>query len=380
MLFHCTKKLLDHLKLKSEPLAEKNEGNALFSWHANVIRLNRRQSVVLMNDKNQYVIVLYGMRAKDFSRIHAIIEQAIRAVWSEEGLKESVIDKYLAQAGEVQFTKTKNRSLVARLNKACEGAVFSEREIDEEAMIQPKTSMHASRMLVGRGKEGYIHPNEALYEDLKELTGQDEIFSVRAVEMHVQLMLETKEIWRRLIVPLNRTFPQLHHILQTAFGWEDYHLHEFYIFDEQETGEDMSINHPAFMEEGAKVVVNLVDNEEAFAYSDEIPMKLEKGIKLAEYLPAAKLLMYIYDLGDDWRHRIDVTRVIGNYPANHPVCLDGKGDTPPEDVGGEGGYLEFLEIMNDPEHPDHEQMKQWASSQLFFGFELGRINVMLKSK
>lgn len=378
MFIHGTKKVLDQVKVQPET-AEKWEGaNDLFSWHANVVKLSRRNSVVLMNDKTQYAIVLYGLRAKDFSKLHTVIPQAIRAVWREEGIKESVIDDYLTQAGEVQFAKTKNRSLVARLNQACKEAEIFEDEIDPEMQVQTALSKRASRMLVGQD-EDYIKPNETLYEHLQPFT-DEAIFSIRAVEMNVQLMLESKEIWRRLIVPLNRTFPQFHKILQTAFDWWDYHLHEFYIFDEQETGEHLSVNHPAFTEEGMKPVIQLVNNEEAFDYPDDIPMKMETGVRLSDYIPAAKSLVYVYDFGDDWRHKIDVHRVIEDYASYHPVCLDGKGDAPPEDVGGEGGYLDFLEIMDNPDHPDHTNMKQWARNQLHQGIDLEMINRILQNR
>ena len=34
-------------------------------------------------------------------------------------------------------------------------------------------------------------------------------------------------IWRRLEVPSDSTLEQLHHIIQTAFGWEDCHMWVF---------------------------------------------------------------------------------------------------------------------------------------------------------
>ncbi|QKY70191.1 plasmid pRiA4b ORF-3 family protein [Lentibacillus sp. CBA3610] len=379
MFIRCTKKMLDHLKVKPDSVTEQTEVSSSFSWHANVVRINRRQSVVLMHDKSQYVIILYGVRAKEFSRMNSLIEKAIRIVWREEGIKESVIDAYLARAGEVQFTKTKNRSLIARLNQACRSILFFEDELNGEQLIQPELSLRISRLLVGVEKGDYAEPNEMLYDDLKQLSGE-EIFSVRAVELNVRLMLEEKNVWRRLIVPLDRTFPQLHNILQTAIGWRDYHLHEFFVFDDHGTDDALSNNHPGLMADDTKAIVNLVDNEEAFDYPDEIPRKLETGIKLTDYLPEAKQLAYVYDLGDDWRHWIEVTDVIENYASNHPVCLDGEGDAPPEDVGGEGGYLEFLEIIDDPNHPEHDDMKQWARSQLYTSFNLKKVNHILKTR
>ena len=34
-------------------------------------------------------------------------------------------------------------------------------------------------------------------------------------------------VWRKVIVPANFTFLQFHSVIQTVFGWEDYHLFEF---------------------------------------------------------------------------------------------------------------------------------------------------------
>ena len=145
---------MDHVKVKPE--TKQGDDSDLFSWHANVIKLRRRNSVVLINDKTQYALVLYGLRAKDFSRLDALIPQAIQTVWRAEGIKESVIDDYLTRAGEVQFSKTKSRSLVAKLNQACKEVEFFEDDIDPEAQIQSTLSKKKSRLLVGRGKD-YIY-------------------------------------------------------------------------------------------------------------------------------------------------------------------------------------------------------------------------------
>lgn len=32
---------------------------------------------------------------------------------------------------------------------------------------------------------------------------------------------------------------------------------------------------------------------------------------------------------------------------------------PPEDVGGLGGYFEFLEAVTNPHHEEHESMIEW---------------------
>lgn len=377
MLIQCTKKLLDRMKVQPQPRIEENP---LFSWHANLITMNRRQTVILMNDQSKYVIVLYGLKGKDFSKINEWIRQAIRNVFREEGIWEKIIDDYLHQAGDVVFTKTKDRSSVAKLNRACGDVQFFEDLLDPDSVIQSNISFEVSRTLVGDGKNDYFQPNEKLYQDLHQWTGE-EIFSMKAVELKVTLMLDKYHVWRRLIVPLHRTFQQLHDIVQVAFSWQDYHLHEFYICDQTKPGKITSINHPSFTKEGYKPIVNLVCDEEAFAYPvDDVEMRMETGIKLSEYIPKSKVLRYNYDFGDNWRHRMDVLRVIDNYKLNHPVCLAGDGKAPPEDVGGEGGYEEFLRIIENPEDPDFVHMERWVIGQGFEEFDMERMNHMLKEK
>ena len=38
---------------------------------------------------------------------------------------------------------------------------------------------------------------------------------------------------------------------------------------------------------------------------------------------------------------------------------EGERACPPEDVGGVPGYARFLEALQDKEHDEHEQMREW---------------------
>jgi len=88
-------------------------------------------------------------------------------------------------------------------------------------------SIRVSRYLVGDGKNKYIRPNEEMYKDLESFTGKP-IFGCKAVEVKVTIDIERHNVWRRIIVPVTMAFSNLHKVLQAAFGWKDYHLHEFY--------------------------------------------------------------------------------------------------------------------------------------------------------
>ncbi|WP_048828031.1 plasmid pRiA4b ORF-3 family protein [Bacillus sp. B-jedd] len=370
MKIQCTKKLLEKLDVELAPV--EMEEDSLFSWHANLITVNRRNAVVVVNDKNRYAVILHGLKAKDFKKLGELAVLGIREAFRDAGIKEEVIEAYFSAAGERAFGKTKDRKLVARLNKACENVGYIEERYPLEGMFPADLTRWVNGLLAGDGKS-YIYPDQEMYQDLEEFSGGP-VFGTRAVQLKMTLALEEYRLWRRVIVPLNRTFPDLHEIIQAAFGWKDYHLHEFNLYDGP-APKDVSLR----FREKAKPFLNLVCSEEAFAYPvGDVEMKMETGIRLSDYLPASESLAYRYDFGDDWLHIIEVEEVIDEYDKPQPICVDGEGNTPPEDVGGEGGYAEFLRIVADRDDPEHEHLLEWGRMQGYKPFEIDGVNRRLK--
>ena len=375
MLIQCTKKLLDQLKIKP---AIGVEEEPLFSWHANLITINRRKVVVIVNDKNRYSIVLFGLKAKEFKDFDEYIIEAIKRTLQQECIKEDIIEEFISSSREVTYTKTKDRSMVAKMNDSCKVVHFYLDLLDESSIYQPELSQRLNRYMVRDGQSEYIYPNKEMYQELEILLGK-KIFCCTAGIIHVTLELEEYNIWRKLIVPINMSFFKLHQILQTVFSWKDYHLHEFYIYD-NEVKKESFIDYSLHYDVNIKPIINLVSSEEDLVYQDQYDydMKLEKGIKLSEYLPVK--IKYVYDYGDNWQHSIEVEEIIDNYDKNYPICLDGQENTPPEDVGGEGGFEDFLEIIPDKNHPEHEFMLEWAKEQGYQDFDIEEINKSLKRR
>ncbi|MGD6794170.1 DUF6933 domain-containing protein [Metabacillus indicus] len=166
MLIQCTKKLLDELKVTP---VEAKETDSLLSWHANAMKIGRHKFLVLVNDKNRYAIVLYGLKAKDKKNIDHLLRKAIYEVFQSEAINEEVINEYLSLLSHLTFAKTKNRTLVARLNKQCENVLFAEKFLEIDSIVQVEMSKWISSLLAGDGKGSYFHPNEAMYKDLLEL-------------------------------------------------------------------------------------------------------------------------------------------------------------------------------------------------------------------
>ena len=164
------------------------------------------------------------------------------------------------------------------MNKSCETIHFYHELLTGDSILQTEMSIQASRSLVGDGKNQYIRPNEEMYKDLEAFLGKS-IFSLKAVALTVTLDLERYRVNRRLVVPINRTFSQLHRIIQIAFGWKNHHLYEFYTYDVNMSEDELSINHPAFHKEGYKPIVHIESSKGAFEFEDEEQMKLASETK-----------------------------------------------------------------------------------------------------
>jgi len=87
------------------------------------------------------------------------------------------------------------------------------------------------------------------------------------------------------------------------------------------------------------------------------------SVKLIDYIKKYQKIIYIYDYGDGWLHQIEVENLNVDCHEDLPILLSGAGDSPPENVGGAGGFAEFLGIINNPKHEEYEKMKEWAEGQ-----------------
>ncbi len=160
--------------------------------------------------------------------------------------------------------------------------------------------------------------------------------SPSAYLLNVTLEEVRPPIWRRIRVDADLTLRELHHILQIALGWTDSHLHEFEIGGQR---------------------YGMPDPEEDVG---EPPLD-EQNYRLNELLQKGRHAEYVYDFGDDWRHKIVVE---GEKPAERGAlkaeCLGGARACPPEDCGGPHGYQELLEVLADSTNERHQELLEWV--------------------
>lgn len=176
------------------------------------------------------------------------------------------------------------------------------------------------------------------------------------LELHIELKTIHPRIWRLVVVPDTITLTRLHDVIQIAMGWTDTHLHEFDI-----GGRRYGIPDPEW------------------DFDDSVTS--EKRVRLLRALEGRKSLDYHYDFGDGWEHRITVKRIQPRgKPQRYAICLVGENACPPEDVGGPYGYADYLEAINDKNHPDHHEMIEWRGEDFDPAtFDLEETNEILKT-
>lgn len=151
-------------------------------------------------------------------------------------------------------------------------------------------------------------------------------------ELRVTLREIKPPVWRTVRVPASAPLSVVHDALQAAFGWKNCHLHEFRV---------------------GEIRFGMADVE------DEMLSVDERGAPLGAVARAGVKLTYLYDFGDDWEHDIVVERV-DSRGDDAILCTGGARSCPPEDCGGAPGYARMLEILADPSHEEHADMRTWA--------------------
>ena len=156
------------------------------------------------------------------------------------------------------------------------------------------------------------------------------------IVLRVTLRYVEPAVWREISVPDFFTLQQLHRVLQCAFAWMDYHLHEFQVRRERFVPRESELDG--------------VDTAQTTLAS----LGLKRGSKF----------VYSYDYGDGWEHDLEVVAMsqeaIDPRAIPMPRILDGQRAAPPEDSGGPPGYARLCDALMDPTHPEHAQAHDWV--------------------
>jgi hypothetical protein len=337
-----TKKLRD--RLKGAPAADAEESTtALGDWFANAL-FWRPQVALLVNSRTLLPVFM------ELAPAATLLERApaaIEAILRRHGVDETFLAAERRAMGEVRIAPTNDRRVVGVMNEfAFHGEwLFKEGQRDLEAL-----SLRMSSLIIGKLDEG--SPDRALAAAMggTELLATVIAFpgertapapspqgaaAANVFQLKVTLLDTKPPIWRRVLVDGGSTLDHLHEVIQAAFGWWNYHLHEF---------------------EVGRTRYGVPDPDEDWGE----PPRDERRTRLDAIAGGGSSFRYTYDFGDGWDHKIVVEKVLpADAAITVPACLDGRRACPPEDCGGTWGYRELLEILANPAHPEHHERREW---------------------
>lgn len=342
LVLRGTKKLRDRMK-GAAAVATDESTTALGDWFANAL-FWRPEVALLVNSRTLLPVFMeLAPAATLLDRAPAAIEAVLR--------RQGIDDRFLAAERdamrEVRIAPTNDRSVLGVMNEFA----FHGEWLFKEGQRDLELSVRMASLIVGKLSNGspdrelaaLVGRSEPLAEVIpfpsqpapsapapKARTASGSVFQLK-----VTLQDTKPPIWRRVLVDGRATLDHVHEVIQAAFGWWNYHLHEF---------------------EVGRTRFGVPDPDEDWGE----PPRDERRARLDAIASEGSTFRYTYDFGDGWEHRVAVEKVLpASSVATFPACIDGRRACPPEDCGGTWGYRELLEILADPAHPEHDERTEW---------------------
>lgn len=146
------------------------------------------------------------------------------------------------------------------------------------------------------------NPIDRLLSNLKGTTAESEK-GIQKAEIHIHLKPgHHPDVVRVVHVPVAMTLGELHTVIQTCFMWSDSHLHLY------------------ILQDGTIIQSSEAVSEEFTIENDSPGRMIAEREWTIEKLNQSqnKAFQYIYDLGDDWMHEIQIQRIFEE-PERYPI-------------------------------------------------------------
>jgi hypothetical protein len=163
----------------------------------------------------------------------------------------------------------------------------------------------------------------------------------KLLQLKITLRHLQPPVWRRLLVCDRASFSELHYLIQKTMGWDNSHMHAFYVGGVEYAGYETA--------------------QDCGVHCDE-DFHLHQLVKRR-----GQRFTYEYDFGDRWMHDILVEKT-EPCPGEPPParCLAGARACPPDDFGGPSGYAAFL---RDRTSPNPDVLANWGEPDWVRNFD-----------
>lgn len=108
---HCTQKLLAEIPDRLIDPSASGE-----SWHANLLRIDRRKCVLFTHDATLYSVFVPGLKKAEFERLDEVFGQCLFKALLRDEFPQTQIERMLEACRVIRFTRSSNRSVLGSMN------------------------------------------------------------------------------------------------------------------------------------------------------------------------------------------------------------------------------------------------------------------------
>ena len=113
----CTKKVQDALGLRQTDLSGIKEPDSILgNWYANLFTVDRRKTLIFMNERTLLSFIVYGMRKDNITDFKEYFHRGLRQLLMIENIGNEKIEEILAQYETIEFTRADSRTVLGNLN------------------------------------------------------------------------------------------------------------------------------------------------------------------------------------------------------------------------------------------------------------------------
>ncbi len=228
----------------------------------------------------------------------------------------------------------------------------------KDDLLQRSTSMMQKQMSRLSNPQAFDQEEtlrkKPMLDRLQQYAKHDkETFCRKSYIVKIYMSYIHPRIWRRVRLPASTTLDVFHDkIIAPVMGWvRNYHGYLFYHVPQRKNEKGDAF---AFGPSKSRAI----DMMHLFSYD---AIMIDSSIVcLGQLLQLeGEQLEYIYDLGDNFVHKILLEKIEDSTPDTEGVVelLDGERMCPPEDCGSISEYLKMLPKLRDKKHPEHLKTK-----------------------
>ena len=116
-LIRCTAKLLKEMGLKPKDLQDSESSRSfLGQWHANLIYIDRRKTVLFVNDRTLFNFIVPDMTRSQIRELPEHFRLMLSCVLADQAVPEEVRKRILKEYAEIGFAKSSDRSVMGSSN------------------------------------------------------------------------------------------------------------------------------------------------------------------------------------------------------------------------------------------------------------------------